>query len=202
MEMSQYFTTELGRMRTEEMIARADRYRLAQQAKQRKQARKSEDRQSSRTELFAFRRALTAVGLSVLMVVMVAGVALARPTGPGDGPQVAAPVTDQVKGERPGVEVPLSEAQKFVNRYGYYAGAGGVVEPQPTEAEKFVARYGYYAGAGGVVERDPVAPVTERSVDPESELPLAAIAVVATLLILVAGAAMVVTRSQQSPTTV
>ena len=202
MEMSQYFTTELGRMRTEEMIARADRYRLAQQAKQRKQARKSEDRQSPRTELFAFRRALTAVGLSVLMIVMVAGVALARPTGPGDGPQVAAPVTDQVKGERPGVEVPLSEAQKFVNRYGYYAGAGGVVEPQPTEAEKFVARYGYYAGAGGVVERDPVAPVTERSVDPESELPLAAIAVVATLLILVAGAAMVVTRSQQSPTTV
>jgi hypothetical protein len=59
-EMSHYFTTELGRMRTDELIARADQYRLAQRAK----AVAGSERQSSRTRIRVYRRVLAAVGLS------------------------------------------------------------------------------------------------------------------------------------------
>jgi hypothetical protein len=59
-EMSHYFTTELGRMRTDEMIARADRYRLAQQAR----SVATDKGQSSRSPTRVYRRVLAAVGLS------------------------------------------------------------------------------------------------------------------------------------------
>jgi hypothetical protein len=57
--MSHYFATELGRMRTEELIDRADRYRLAQKA-----VRSREKAQLSRTRIRVYRRVLAAVGLS------------------------------------------------------------------------------------------------------------------------------------------
>lgn len=59
--MHSYFTTEIARMRTEEMIARADRYRLAQKARSHKDRRA--DGQSRRTRL-VYRKALAAVALS------------------------------------------------------------------------------------------------------------------------------------------
>jgi hypothetical protein len=59
-EMSHYFTTELGQMRTDELIARADQYRLAQRAK----ADARSERQPSRTRIRVYRRVLAAVGLS------------------------------------------------------------------------------------------------------------------------------------------
>ena len=79
--MSHYFTTELGRMRTEEAIARADRYRLAQQSRRSKSG--TESKRLSWSRSFAYRRALTAFGLSALMIVGFAAVALASPMGPG-----------------------------------------------------------------------------------------------------------------------
>jgi len=60
-EMSHYFTTELGRMRTDEMIARADRYRLAQRVK----SVETGKAQLSRTRSRVYRRVLAAVGLSL-----------------------------------------------------------------------------------------------------------------------------------------
>ena len=58
--MSHYFTTELGRMRTDEMIARADRYRLARTAK----AVSTGKAETNRTRNRVYRRVLAAVGLS------------------------------------------------------------------------------------------------------------------------------------------
>jgi len=58
--MSHYFTTELGRMRTDELIARADHYRLAQKA----MAGSREKAQSHRSRSRVYRRVLAAVGLS------------------------------------------------------------------------------------------------------------------------------------------
>ena len=58
--MSHYFTTELGRIRTDEQIARADQYRLAQRAK----AVSAGKAHSSRTRSRVYRRVLAAVGLS------------------------------------------------------------------------------------------------------------------------------------------
>ena len=58
--MSHYFTTELGRMRTDELIARADQYRLAQKAT----AGSRVKAQSQRSRSPVYRRVLAAVGLS------------------------------------------------------------------------------------------------------------------------------------------
>jgi len=57
--MSHYFTTELGRMRTDELIARADHYRLAQKA-----TGSREKAHSARSRSRVYRRVLAAVGLS------------------------------------------------------------------------------------------------------------------------------------------
>jgi hypothetical protein len=85
--MGHFFTTELGRMRTEEAIARADRYRLVQQA----QIKKERDALSRRST-FAYRRALAAVGLSALMAAVTATAAIAYPAGPG--PNIASGTVD------------------------------------------------------------------------------------------------------------
>jgi hypothetical protein len=101
--MSHFYTTELGRMRTDEAIARAERYRRIQQA----QHRNTRDRMSRPTR-FVYRRALAAVGLSALVVVGLASAALAYPVGPGTttGSDIVADRTHpQVKGVRPGVEL-------------------------------------------------------------------------------------------------
>jgi hypothetical protein len=117
--MSHNFTTELGRMRTEEAIARADRYRLAQQA-QRSKSQTGHSRLSwSRT--FAYRRALAAVGLSALMLFGLVAVAQARPLGPGvDGDGIATDITatkghPKVKGHNPGQPVRSEHAYDSSN---------------------------------------------------------------------------------------
>jgi hypothetical protein len=116
--MSHFFTTELGRMRTEEAIARADRYRLAQQAQQHKEHKEHKERTSlSRTSRLAYRRALAAVGLSALVAIGTATAALAYPAGPGAnaGSGIVADETHpQVKGVRVGMPVESEVSDTFV----------------------------------------------------------------------------------------
>jgi hypothetical protein len=81
-KMNHHFTTELGRMRTQEQIVRADRYRLAQQV------RKSQSESRSRlswSRSFAFRRTLAAAGLSALILVAFGSVAQGMPMDPEGG---------------------------------------------------------------------------------------------------------------------
>jgi hypothetical protein len=109
--MSHFFTTELGRMRTEEAIARADRYRLAQQAQQH-----NERTTVSRPARFAYRRALAAVGLSALVAIGTATAALAYPAGPGtsSGSDIVADrMHPQVKGVRVGIPVEADAVNTF-----------------------------------------------------------------------------------------
>jgi hypothetical protein len=77
-------TTEIGRMRAEEMRARAERYRTIQKAKQHKAEPEKEEEPLSHPRTFVYRKALGIVGLSVLMVLAFAATALAMPldTGP------------------------------------------------------------------------------------------------------------------------
>ena len=73
-------TTEIGRMRAEEMRARAERYRTIQKAKQHKKTESEEQEvASSRSHIYVYRKALGIVGLSALMVLVFAGTALAMP---------------------------------------------------------------------------------------------------------------------------
>jgi hypothetical protein len=73
-------TTEIGRMRAEEMRARAERYRTIQKAKQHKKTNSEEHEEApSRSRIYVYRKALGIVGLSVLMVLIFAGAALAMP---------------------------------------------------------------------------------------------------------------------------
>jgi hypothetical protein len=142
--MNHYFTTELGRIRTEEAIARADRFRLAQQVRQGKSDRKSSGISWSRA--LVYRRALAAVGLSALMVLGFAAVAAASPMGPGaggDGVPTDITVTrnhPQVKGENPGQPV------RSEHTYGH----AGHTTVAGLRAENFVQKFGYYPGAAGV----------------------------------------------------
>jgi hypothetical protein len=72
-------TTEIGRMRAEEMRARAERYRTIQKAKQHKKAEPEEEVSLTRSRSVVYRKALGIAGLSVLMVLVFAGAALAMP---------------------------------------------------------------------------------------------------------------------------
>jgi hypothetical protein len=96
------FTTEIGRMRVEEMHARAAQYRLAQQARQRKDAEPAEAPEPARPRrpiVFLYRKALAVVGVSLLTVAVWSATAFAMPidnaphTGSGGGsvPQVSDP---------------------------------------------------------------------------------------------------------------
>jgi ABC-type Fe3+ transport system permease subunit len=96
--MTGHFTTEIGRMRTQESLARAERYRLAQRATGRTE---SDTERPSWHRTLVWRKALQALALSVLFAVVGASAALARPAdvGPGAGsgsvstvPQVEIPV--------------------------------------------------------------------------------------------------------------
>jgi hypothetical protein len=91
--MSHHFTTELGRMRTDEMIARADRYRLAQQARSHKQSEPKQVR-SRRLSIPVYRRVLAAFGLSIVMIVATSALAFARPAGPGPATESGATTRD------------------------------------------------------------------------------------------------------------
>jgi hypothetical protein len=74
-------TTEIGRMRAEEMRTRAERYRTIQKAKQHKKTESEPEPEASlgRSRTFVYRKALGIVGLSVLMVLVFAATALAMP---------------------------------------------------------------------------------------------------------------------------
>jgi hypothetical protein len=77
-------TTEIGRMRAEEMRVRAERYRTIQKAKQHKKVESEEEEESlSHSRTFVYRKALGIVGLSVLMVLAFAATALAMPADAG-----------------------------------------------------------------------------------------------------------------------
>lgn len=65
--MHPYFTTELGRMRAEEMQARATHYRLVQVAKRHAAAQK-QGRPLSHAGAFVYRRALRIAALSTVAV--------------------------------------------------------------------------------------------------------------------------------------
>jgi hypothetical protein len=84
-----HFTTEIGRMRAEEMRARAERYRTIQKAKQHKKAESEPEPEESlsRSRTFVYRKALGVVGLSLLLVLVFAAAALAMPVDapPGVG---------------------------------------------------------------------------------------------------------------------
>jgi hypothetical protein len=80
-----HITTEIGRMRAEEMRARAERYRTIQKAKQHKKTEPEEENAPSRSRTFVYRKALGIVGLSVLMVLVFAGAALAMPADAPSG---------------------------------------------------------------------------------------------------------------------
>jgi hypothetical protein len=80
-----HITTEIGRMRAEEMRARAERYRTIQKAKQHKKTEPEEENAPSRSRIFVYRKALGIVGLSVLMVLVFAGAALAMPADAPSG---------------------------------------------------------------------------------------------------------------------
>jgi hypothetical protein len=97
--MTGHFTTEIGRMRTQESLARAEQYRLAQRVARRPE---SGPERPSRRQALMWRKALQALALSFLFAVLGASAALARPAGVGPGagsgssvpgPAVEAPVT-------------------------------------------------------------------------------------------------------------
>jgi hypothetical protein len=165
--MNHFFTTELGRMRAEEAVARADRYRLAQQAQQH-----NERTTLSRPTRFAYRRALAAVGLSALVAIGTATAALAYPAGSGSTGSdiVAEQDRPQVKGIRMGIPVesdavttfaqaregtalgidlalPRRAAHAFVPQgrdwTSTFAQARESVPDAPTDVEAFIAS-GYY----------------------------------------------------------
>jgi hypothetical protein len=77
-----HITTEIGRMRAEEMRARAERYRTIQKAKQHKKT-EPEEEVPSRSRTFVYRKALGIVGLSLLIVLGFAAAALAMPADAG-----------------------------------------------------------------------------------------------------------------------
>lgn len=93
--MTGHFTTEIGRMRTQESIARAERYRLAQSRARRAGTPREP---SLRYHALVWRRALQAVALSILFAILGASAALARPAdvgpGAGSGSAVTGPVVE------------------------------------------------------------------------------------------------------------
>jgi hypothetical protein len=106
------FTTEIGRMRVEEMHARAAQYRLAQQAKQAKSAEPAEAPEPARPRrpiVFLYRKALAWVGVSLLTVVVWSATAFAMPVEnaphPGNGTQSVPASSDSGIFVEPGLVV-------------------------------------------------------------------------------------------------
>ena len=96
-----HFNTEIGRMRAQESVARADRYRLAQRSARRAEPLRE---QGSKHRVLVWRKALQAVALSIVVTVFAASAALARPADAGPAAGSGSPVT------APGVETPLQSA--------------------------------------------------------------------------------------------
>jgi hypothetical protein len=154
--MSHNFTTEIGRMRTEEAIARADRYRLARQAQR---AKSQGHKRLSWSRTFVYRRVIAAVGLSALMLFGLVAVAQARPAGVGPSGEVsditATKNHPQVKGENPGQPVRSEHAYKGENpgqpvrsEHAYIAGDPNAVALR-LRAEYYRQRYSDVATFSG-----------------------------------------------------
>jgi hypothetical protein len=151
--MSHNFMTEIGRMRTEEAIARADRYRLARQAQR---AKSEGHKRLSWSRTFVYRRVIAAVGLSALMLFGLVAVAQARPAGVGPSGEVsditATKNHPQVKGENPGQPVRSEHAylagenpgQPVRSEHAYLAGDPNAVALR-LRAEYYRQRYGHVA---------------------------------------------------------
>jgi hypothetical protein len=97
--MTGHFTTEIGRMRTQESIARAERYRLAQSRARRADAPAERPFEH---HVLVWRKALQAVALSILFAILGASAALARPADVGPGAGSGSTVTG------PAVEAPAA----------------------------------------------------------------------------------------------
>jgi hypothetical protein len=108
----------------------------------------TESKTLSSSRSFVYRRALTAFGLSAVMVLGFAALAFASPMGPGaSGDGVAIDITasrhhPQIKGEHPGQPV------RSQHTYGHSTTPSTTVVG--LRAENFVQRFGYYPGAAGV----------------------------------------------------
>jgi hypothetical protein len=226
--MSHQFSTELGRFRTEEAIARADRYRLAHNVRREESGRAS----SSPSGSFSFRRALAAVTLSCLMGICLATVALAipaRPGGHGDG------VTASTgKHNNPGQPVRSQHAYSPETRYGpnvdAIADSRALNEPSASplpihivaqlramDSSVSSAKIDAISQLRAPKRIDSVAqlramnepfsttnvPDLQASERSETNFPLVqSVAIITGILVLIAGALMVVARNQQSPRTV
>lgn len=87
--MNGHFTTEIGRLRTEEMVNRAARYReLDRGRRAAARAHGDADRSDGSSRLFRYLyvKALRVAALSVLFLALGATAAYASPTGPGNDP--------------------------------------------------------------------------------------------------------------------
>ena len=214
--MSHQFSTELGRFRTEEAIARADRYRLAHKVRREESRRAS----SSPSTSFSFRRALAAVTLSCLMGICLATVALAIPAGPGaPGDGVTASTG---KHNNPGQPVRSQHAYSTETRYGpnvdAIADSRALNEPSASPLPiHIVAQLRAMNSSLSSSKIDSVAqlramnepfsttnvPDLHASERSETSFPLLqSVAIITGILVLIAGALMVVARNQQSPRTV
>jgi hypothetical protein len=233
--MSHQFSTELGRLRTQDAIARADRYRLVHKVR-------GEESRPARSRGLALGRALAAVGLSCLMGICLAAVALASPMGPGghgDG------VTTSEKADNPGQPVRSEHAystqptrNEFDNVWAAtqrhhpaavsgrsdnwsvttIADARALNEPTTSNLPiHVIAQLRAMNEPVSSAKIDAIAqlramnepfsgtnvPGPQASEYAETNFPLLpSIAIIVGILVLIAGALMVVTRNQQSPRTV
>lgn len=74
--MSHQFTTEIGRLRIQESLARADRYRRAGTRR---------DKPTSGGTVSAYRKAFATAAGTLIFLLLTAGAASAAPMGPGSG---------------------------------------------------------------------------------------------------------------------
>lgn len=88
--MNGHFTTEIGRLRTEEMVGRAARYQELARAhrdadRHRRDAERSKE-ESSRLFRYLYGKALRIAALTVVFLAIGATAAFASPSGPGSDP--------------------------------------------------------------------------------------------------------------------
>ena len=106
------FTTEIGRMRAEEMRQRAERYRKAASAASAAKANQVEDDSpvvTERRRSFSLRRIFAVATGAFGLLVMLATTALAMPLGPGSGGSDTVPVAPP-----PSESLPVFEVAPFL----------------------------------------------------------------------------------------
>lgn len=83
--MGPTFTTEIGRMRTQEAIARAEHYRLAKMAQRSPSEAEQPLVAQRRRHFFSWKRLIGVASAALMLSVMFASAAVAVPTGGGGG---------------------------------------------------------------------------------------------------------------------